>query len=201
MICSPKTGFTRFSSVAASKGRNLYMKMKKPMEKMIFTAASQPLISNFLPCSSGGIWSSATFAEKRNARNPRVIAWPRVITPRTMGHPIHLCFSEGRSRFSLWVAISPEGLRTAMAQAWGERIITPSSTAWPPTKVSAPPSSAGNSWTAMRKRQILRKEHMILRWCFRKEVTKSKSITGESEPGALSIPSALFRSLIVLSDL
>ena len=47
MICSPNTGFTRFSSVAASSGRNLYMKMKKPTEMMMLTAAIQPVISSF----------------------------------------------------------------------------------------------------------------------------------------------------------
>ena len=47
--CCPKTGFTFFSSVVASSGRYLYMKMKKAMEKTIFTPAIQPVISNFLP--------------------------------------------------------------------------------------------------------------------------------------------------------
>ena len=40
-------------------------------------------------------------SEKRKARNPRVMAWPSVITPRSTGHPIHLCFSERRSSGSL----------------------------------------------------------------------------------------------------
>ena len=49
---------------------------------------------------------------------------------------------------------SPEGLRTAMPQACGERIITPSSTACPPTRVSSPLSRAGSSCTAAKKRKI-----------------------------------------------
>src|SRR3954451_13015276 len=70
------------------------------------------------------------------------------MTPRIIGHAIHLCFSDGRSRGSLRVTNSPEGFRQAIAQACGERIITPSSTAWPPTRVSYPLSSAGKSWRA-----------------------------------------------------
>src|SRR5690348_13364128 len=81
------------------------------------------------------------------------MAWPRVITPRTSGQPIHLCFSERRSRGSEWVTIVPLGWRTAMPQAWGERIMTPSRTAWPPTRVSSPLSSAGSNCTAARKRK------------------------------------------------
>ena len=53
IICSPNTGFTRFSSVAASSGRNLYMKMKKPTEMMMLTAAIQPLISSFFLSVAG----------------------------------------------------------------------------------------------------------------------------------------------------
>ena len=70
-----KIGFTRFSSVAAASGRNLYMKMKKPTEMAMFTAATHPLISTFLPLlSAGASCSKATSAEKRSARKPSVIA-------------------------------------------------------------------------------------------------------------------------------
>src|ERR1019366_9208989 len=173
-ICCPKTGFTFFSSVVASRGRYLYMKMKKATEKAMFTPAIQPVISNFLPwsLSSGsllsGSWadisSSAALAENLSARNPSVIAFPSVITPRTTGQPIHLCWSEGRSSGSLWVTISPEGLRTAMPQACGDRIITPSSTAWPPTSVSSPLSRAGSNWTAARKRKNCRQRRIVIGW-------------------------------------
>ena len=97
-------------------------------------AATQPLISTFLPWSLAGSSSRAALAEKRRARKPSDMACPSVITPRTTGHAIHLCFSEGRSSGSLWVTISPDDLRTAIPQACGERIMTPSITAWPPTE-------------------------------------------------------------------
>src|ERR1700722_5759491 len=80
------------------------------------------------------------------------------MTPRTIGHDIHLCFSEGRSSGSLMVTTSPDGFLQAIAQAWGERIITPSSTAWPPTRVSSPLSRAGRSCTATIKRTKFLKE-------------------------------------------
>src|SRR5208282_1316469 len=41
-----------------------------------------------------------------------------------------------------------------MPQACGERIITPSNTACPPTRVSSPLSRAGSSCTAVKKRKI-----------------------------------------------
>src|SRR5580700_1414581 len=90
------------------------------------------------------------------------------MTPRIMGQAIHLCFSEGRSSGSLMVTTSPDGLRQAMAQACGERIITPSSTACPPTRVSSPLSRAGRSCTATRKRARFRKERTVIR-CSRRQ--------------------------------
>src|ERR1035441_788671 len=54
MICCPKTGFTLFSSVVASSGMYLYMKMKKAIEKAMFRPAIQPVISNFFPGSLPG---------------------------------------------------------------------------------------------------------------------------------------------------
>src|SRR5580704_1811125 len=180
--CCPKTGFTLFSSVAASSGRYLYMKMKKATENAIFNPAIQPVISNFflfLPGSSAraallpssllgseAISSSAALAENFSARNPSVIAWPSVITPRTTGQPIHVCCSDGRSSGSLCVTISPEGLRTAMPQACGERIMTPSSTACPPTRVSSPLSRAGSNWTAAKKRTFFRQRRIVIGCCF-----------------------------------
>src|SRR6266550_3920319 len=87
------------------------------------------------------------------------------MTPRTIGQAIHLCFSEGRSSGSLMVTTSPEGLRQAIAQACGERIITPSSTACPPTRVSSPLSRAGRSCSAVRNRRFCRKNFIHLRCC------------------------------------
>src|ERR1039458_8910948 len=84
------------------------------------------------------------------------MACPSVMTPRTTGQPIHGCFSESRSSGSECVEMVPSGLRTEIPQACGERIITPSSTACPPTRVSSPLSSAGRSWTAVMKRRYWR---------------------------------------------
>ena len=58
--------------------------------------------------------SRATLPENFRARKPSVIAWPSVITPRSTGQAIQGCFSERRSSGSLWVTISPDGLRQAM---------------------------------------------------------------------------------------
>src|SRR5271165_4675454 len=183
-IWPPKAGLYLLSSVAANSGRYLYMKMKNASETMTFPAASHPLIDAAFSrvCDGedstslrlGGtveacvdsfcITSSiATFAEKRKARYPSDMAYPSVITPRTIDQAIHLCFSDGRSSGSLKVTTSPEGLRQAIAQACGERIITPSSTACPPTRVSSPLSSAGKSCTATRKRTKFRRECTVIR--------------------------------------
>ncbi len=52
------------------------------------------------------------------------------ITPRTSGILAHFCAQFGAS----WVSISmsPSGVRTAIAQERSPRIMTPSTTAWPP---------------------------------------------------------------------
>ena len=52
------------------------------------------------------------------------------MTPRTSGIFDHFSAQVGVS----WVSISmsPSGVRTAMAQVEAPRIITPSTTAWPP---------------------------------------------------------------------
>src|SRR6185312_11699680 len=142
-----------FIPVAAANGTNLYMKMKKPMETTMLPIMAHEPISGFFSPSSLAISSRPTLSENFAATKPSFIAWPSVASPRTKGHPIHLCFSEGRCSFSLCVVISPDGLRMAMPQACGERIITPSTTAWPPTRVSSPPSRIGSSCRDTRKRR------------------------------------------------
>ena len=121
MICPFSDGWAFFSSVVASSGRYLYMKIKNPTEIRTFTVAIQPLISNFFFGAASPISccnsSNCKLAEKRRARKPSAIACPRVMTPRTTGHAIHLCFSESRSSGSLWEESSPEGLRQVMAHA------------------------------------------------------------------------------------
>ena len=67
---------TCFSSVAASSGRNLYMKMKKPSE-MSDVDGGHPSadFQSSCPCRlAAGLVSSATLAENRSARKPSVIA-------------------------------------------------------------------------------------------------------------------------------
>src|SRR6202162_1955333 len=106
------------------------------------------------------------------------MAYPSVITPRTMGQAIHLCFSEGRSSGSLMVTTSPDGLRQAIVPACGGRIITPSSTPCPPTRVSSPLSSAGKSCTATRKRTKFRKERTVIRCPRRRKAPSSRLSQG-----------------------
>ncbi len=103
-IWLPKTGLSRFSSVAATSGMNLYMKMKKPTEKMMLRAATQPLISSFFFALLFGLkLVQRDVGGETQGAEAQGHAWPRVITPRTTGHPIHLCFSERRSSGSEWV--------------------------------------------------------------------------------------------------
>src|SRR6266508_2551272 len=77
--------------------------------------------------------------------------------PRMNGQPFHGLFSLALTNGSEWVASSPSGLRMAMPQAWGDRIITPSRTAWPPTRVSSALSRASEScravWNLRRERK------------------------------------------------
>src|SRR5436190_8156433 len=57
---------------------------------------------------------------------------PSAITPRTTGSRQTRRFAIGEAISLTTCAIAPSGLRTATAQLDGERIITPSRTAWPP---------------------------------------------------------------------
>src|SRR5436189_1029836 len=71
-----------------------------------------------------------------SARKPIASDSPSAITPRITGKRQirRLAIGEAIS-FTTW-AIAPSGLRTATAQLDGERIITPSRTAWPPIAVA-----------------------------------------------------------------
>src|SRR2546426_8847472 len=53
-------------------------------------------------------------------------------TPRTSGHRTQGCASGSQGRAWVSEAISPSGLRTATAHDRGPRIMTPSTSAWPP---------------------------------------------------------------------
>src|SRR5258706_5075920 len=89
------------------------------------------------------------------------MALPSVIKPRMIGQPIHLCFSDIRSNGSAWTITSPEALRQAIPQAWGDLIITPSSTACPPTRVvSSPFSITGKSCKAVENRHQMERNRI-----------------------------------------
>ena len=105
----------------------------KSIEKRIVTPHSQPPISSLFPSSSGSIWA---FAEIASARNPIFSDSPRATTPRITGSRQTRCRRAHGRRPSELISISPSGLRTATAQVETPRIITPSSTAWPPTGAS-----------------------------------------------------------------
>src|SRR5207237_295570 len=65
-------------------------------------------------------------------RKPIASDSPSATTPRTTGMRIQRCFFSADSTGRLTSAISPFCLRTATDHAEGPRIMTPSSTAWPP---------------------------------------------------------------------
>ena len=96
-------------------------------EKMIWP---RPICVWISPFSSRSC--EATFAEIASARNPIASDSPRATTPRMTGSRqiLRRCIGELTS----WTTsvISPSGVRIATAHEDGLRIITPSSTAWPP---------------------------------------------------------------------
>ena len=90
------------------------------------------------PISSGSPSSSTSWAlaENASARKPIFSDSPRATTPRITGRRrIRWRFAHETSGSEV-TSISPSGLRTATAQVETPRIITPSSTAWPPTGAS-----------------------------------------------------------------
>jgi hypothetical protein len=77
----------------------------------------------------------ATFAEMARALKPMASDSPSAITPRMTGsRQIRRRFI-GDSMSCTTSSMSPSGVRTATAQLDGLRIITPSSTAWPPYEI------------------------------------------------------------------
>src|SRR3954451_17229087 len=67
-----------------------------------------------------------------SARKPMASDSPSATTPRTTGSRKNQC--RAMAEWIGWVtpAIPPPGVRTATAQLDGARILTPSTTAWPP---------------------------------------------------------------------
>src|SRR5436190_7298499 len=71
-----------------------------------------------------------------SARKPIASDSPSAMIPRITGRRQMRRFAIGEAISLTTSAISPSGLRTATAQLDGERIITPSRTAWPPIAVA-----------------------------------------------------------------
>ena len=108
-------------------------------EKAIVRPQTQPPISSGSPSSSSSIWALAEIAR---ARKPIAIDSARAPTPRRIGtRQMRWRFAQGRSA-SDSTSIWPSGVRTATAQVETPRIITPSSTACPPTGASRLATSA-----------------------------------------------------------
>ena len=115
------TGTTKKSPIASSS------------EKTIVRPQTQPPISSFSPSSSSSSWALAEIA---SALKPIFIDSARATTPRITGRrQTRWRWAQGTS-FSDSTSIWPSGVRTATAQTETPRIITPSSTACPPTGAS-----------------------------------------------------------------
>src|SRR5829696_8442553 len=119
-LVSP-TGMTKKRPIASAR------------ESAIVSPQTQPPISSGSPSSSS---SSCALAEIASALKPIFIDSPRATTPRMIGsRQRRLRFAQGTSDSEV-SSTAPSGLRTATAQVETPRIITPSSTACPPTGAS-----------------------------------------------------------------
>ena len=116
------TGITKKSPTASA------------IEKAIVRPHMRPPISSFSPSSSSGSWALAEIA---SALKPILSDSPRATTPRITGQRSTRWRLAQETIGSEVTSISPSGLRTATAQVETPRIITPSSTAWPPTGASS----------------------------------------------------------------
>ena len=134
----------------------------------IVPTQAPPPISCCLPSSSGGI---CALAEMPSARKPILSDSASATTPRTIGtrssrwrfvhetsgsemtsiSPLAPSFESGPPAASC----SAEGLRTATAQVEMPRIITPSSTAWPPMGASLVASRAASGALPLRGSEAL----------------------------------------------
>jgi hypothetical protein len=104
------------------------------------SAAAFSLASAFFLSSSSNTMS----VERDSALNPQRSASKRFIVPRTTGIPQTLTLFVIETKGNDSVTTSPSGLRTAQAMRSLLRIMTPSTSACPPT-VSFREESAGNS--------------------------------------------------------
>lgn len=129
----------------SQSGKNLNMNRLMPRAKKMETA-KEKMASIFCPVVSG--WASAgsffvvsassraSSAEKLSMRMPTIIISKRFTTPLTKGMPKSFIRAAMLLNFSSFTVMLPAFLRTATVIKLGERIITPSITAWPPTAKS-----------------------------------------------------------------
>src|SRR4051812_37772402 len=111
---------------------------KRPIARTRDSTMVAPQVNPPIGCgssvpSSGSIWALAEIA---SARKPILSDSASATTPRITGHRSTRWRLAHETSGSELIAISPSGLRTATAQVETPRIITPSSTACPPTGAS-----------------------------------------------------------------
>ena len=116
------TGITKKRTIASSS------------EAATVSPQSQPPISSI---SSSSV--ICALAEIAIALKPIFSDSPSATTPRITGSLSSRCRLAQLTTGSEVTSIAPSGLREATAQVETPRIITPSSTAWPPTGASRPP--------------------------------------------------------------
>ena len=102
------------------------MRMKIVVNSVSDTPRVHPM-ARLEICSSSGI---CRFADQASALNPSAIDSANAITPRSSGIFDQRCAHVGASCTS--ISMPPSGMRTATAHECSPRIITPSTTAWPP---------------------------------------------------------------------
>ena len=97
-----------------------------PTKNISETAIVPPIALPETRSSSGTCW----FADHESAFMPSDIDSARFTTPRTSGLELYRSAQSGASWTS--TSMSPSGVRTATAHVDSPRIMTPSTTAWPP---------------------------------------------------------------------
>src|SRR5260370_4827169 len=85
----------------------------------------------------------------------------RILTPRMNGVRTQGWSAGSQGRRWAWVAVSPPGSRTASAQRFGPRIITPSTRAWPPMDGRPCPPAAG-AWPLTSRSDARRAAPVLL---------------------------------------
>ena len=118
-------------------------------ERAIVSPQTQPPIGSGSSPSSGSSWA---FAEIASALKPIRSDSASATTPRITGQRSTRCRFAQETSGSEITSICSSGLRTATAQVETPRIITPSSTAWPPTGASRLATGSPSGIRASAKR-------------------------------------------------